>query len=159
MTVPGCPSLLLSASRHHRCLRFSARAVLSQSATQPIAIAKRIVAADNAWRGSQYKPMRLSTPRRSETQRTSSTSLLVSYSKLPCALPQLGPSIHVTQDRRQRDRDARAPFHGLAPCRAFSTADEPSPMVEDRPASIQDTNGNSARNSEHPATLPRHLVH
>src|SRR2546430_10105039 len=35
---------------------------LNQLATQPIAIAKRIVAADNAWRARQYKPMRLSTP-------------------------------------------------------------------------------------------------
>src|SRR5438874_9597523 len=37
--------------------------------------------------------------------------------------------------------------------------DEPSPPVEARSASIQDTNGNSARNSERPAILPLHLVH
>ncbi len=37
--------------------------------------------------------------------------------------------------------------------------DEPSPLVEDRPSSIQDTNGNSARNPEHPETLQLHLSH
>ena len=37
--------------------------------------------------------------------------------------------------------------------------DEPCPLVEDRPASIPDTNGNSTRSSERPATLPQHLVH
>src|SRR5216684_9176434 len=37
--------------------------------------------------------------------------------------------------------------------------DEPSPLVEDRPSSIQDTNGNSARNPERPATLQLRLSH
>jgi len=37
--------------------------------------------------------------------------------------------------------------------------DEPSPLVEDRPSSTQDTNGNSARNPEGSETLQLHLVH
>ena len=35
---------------------------LSQLATQPIAMEKRIVAADKPWRGRQYNPMRLRIP-------------------------------------------------------------------------------------------------
>jgi len=36
---------------------------------------------------------------------------------------------------------------------------ESFPQVEDRLASIQDTDGNSEQNSLPPATLPRHLAH
>jgi len=49
-------------------------------------------------------------------------------------------------------------FTVLLPAGLSALPDELSPLVEARPASIQDTNGNSVRNSGRPVALRRHLV-